>query len=705
MKSISRKRLLIISLLVFLGVIFYFSILKDLPSPTTLSSPEIPESTQIVDRNGELIYTIYTQKNRASIPLSKIPKYVREATIAIEDKDFYRHGPIDPRGIVRALYQTIFKRQLQGGSTITQQLVKTALLTPERTIPRKIKEFLLAAVVEQLYSKDQILELYLNHVPYGGTAYGIETAAQTFFDKPTKDLTLAEAALLAGLPSAPTYYSPFTHLERAKTRQKEVLRKMEEQSYITSNERQQAEKDSFKLTKVKDQIKAPHFVFYIKELLEEKYGQKMVGQGGLKITTSLDLELQDFVQETVASEVAKLKRVNASNGAALVTNPKTGEILAMVGSRSYFDEEIDGNVNVTLAPRQPGSAIKPINYAVGLMKGYTAATTFIDQKTCFPNPGKEPYCPVNYDGKFHGAVGVRYALANSYNIPAVKMLKLVGVEEMIATASAMGITTFKDPSRYGLSLTLGGGEVTMLELAQAYGTFANQGYRIDLHPILKVINRKGEILEEYKPPDSPIFGKKILPESVAFILSHILLDNGARSAAFGESSFLVVPGQQVSVKTGTTDDKRDNWTIGWTPSILAAAWVGNNDNSPMDPTLASGITGAAPIWNRIMRQALKDKKPESPKIPTTVVGAEVCSTSGKLPPAEGTPDRCPTRFEYFVKGTVPKDVDNSKTNVSIDKATGDLAKPGQTDNVEDKEQIVITDPLGDSYCLSCPHPE
>lgn len=705
LKNTSKKRLFVPALILLFIILFYFFIVKDLPSPTTLSSPDIPQSSQIVDRDGELLYAIYSQKNRAAIPLSQIPKYVRDATIAIEDKDFYRHGPIDPRGIARALYQTFFKRQLQGGSTITQQLVKTALLTPERTIPRKIKEFLLAAVVEQLYTKDQILELYLNHVPYGGTAYGIEAAAQTYFNKQAKELTLAEAALLAGLPTAPTYYSPLVYPQRAITRQKGVLLKMEEQRIITNDERQYAEKEILKFTKITSQIRAPHFVFYVKELLEARYGQKLVEQGGLKVTTSLELTLQDFAQQSVASEVAKLKNVNVGNGAALITNPKTGEILAMVGSRDYFDPEIDGNVNVTTSARQPGSAIKPINYAVGLSKGYTAATPFVDQKTCFPNPGKEPYCPVNYDDKFHGAVQMRYALGNSYNIPAVKMLKLAGVTDMIATATAMGITTFKDPSRYGLSLTLGGGEITMVELAQAYGVFANQGYRIDLHPILKVVDRKGKVLEEYKAPTSPIFGKKILPENVAFIISHILTDNGARSAAFGESSYLVVPEQQVAVKTGTTDDKRDNWTIGWTPSILTAVWVGNNDNSPMDPSLTSGVTGAAPIWNKIMRFVLRDRKPEFPKIPSSVVGAQVCSTSGKLPQAEGDPNRCPTRFEYFVLGTVPRETDNSKQKVFIDKTTNDLAKPGQTDNIEEKEEMAVTDPLGDRYCLSCPHPE
>lgn len=708
-RNIFKKRRIFVwtTILLFLLIFIYFSIIKDLPSPTTLSSPNVPQSTQIMDRNGELLYSIYTQKNRTDVPLDKIPQHVKDATIAIEDKDFYRHGAIDSRAVVRAIYKTVFKRELQGGSTITQQLVKTALLSPERTIPRKIKEFLLAVVVEQLYTKEQILELYLNHIPYGGTAYGVEAAAQTYFGKKASELSLGEASLLAGLPSAPTFYSPLTHPDRAKTRQKEVLQKMMEQKLITQEQKNEAEKEIFKIDPLRDSIQAAHFVFFVKELLEEKYGQKIVEQGGLKVTTSLDLKMQDFAQNTVATEVAKLKNVNASNGAALVLDPKTGEILAMVGSRDYFASDIDGNVNVTLALRQPGSAIKPINYAAGLAKGYTPATIFIDKKVCFPNPAGQPaYCPVNYDGKFHGAVQMRYALANSYNIPAVKMLRLNTVESMLATAAAMGITTLRDPARYGLSLTLGGGEVTMFELANAYSTFATQGYQVGIHPILKVEDSKGKVIEEYKSPSSPIFGKKVLSESIAFIISHILSDNGARGAAFGASSYLSVPGQVVSVKTGTTDDKRDNWTIGWTPSVLVATWVGNNDNSPMHPSLASGITGAAPIWNKIMSFVLQGKKPEAPKVPSTVVGMHVCTDNGGLPQEpEGDPNRCPTRFEYFIRGQLPRGANISRQKVFIDKTTGDIAQSGQIENIEEKEETVITDPLGDRYCIGCPHPD
>ncbi|RJQ38400.1 penicillin-binding protein [Candidatus Microgenomates bacterium] len=683
----------------------YFLTLKtwaDLPSPTKLSSLSNSQSTQIYDRNDKLLYSIYIDKNQTFVPLSTIPKTVQQASIAIEDKDFYRHGAIDIRGIARALYSIVFHKQLQGGSTITQQLVKNSLLTPERTITRKIKEVILSFVTEVIYPKNKILEMYLNQTPYGGTAWGIETASLTYFGKHAKDLNLAQSALLAGLPEAPTLFSPNgAHPELAKKRQEEVLRKMYEQGYISKEKMNQAIKEPLQYQKLSNNIKAPHFVLYVKDLLVKKYGPQFIEQGGFKVKTSLDLDIQEYAQATVAAEIAKIKDYHVSNGAALITNPKTGEILAMVGSKDYFDPEIDGNVNVTLAMRQPGSSIKPINYVVGLVNGYTAATPFVDQKICFPNAGHPEYCPVNYDGKFHGIIQFRQALGNSINIPAVKLLKLNGVSNMIATASAMGISTFESPDKYGLSLTLGGGEITMTDMATAYGVFANQGYRIDLHPILKITDNKGTVIEEYNPPQSPIFGKKVLPPGAAFIISHILLDNNAREIEFGLNSELKINDLPVSVKTGTTNDFRDNWTIGYTPSYLVAVWVGNNDNSAMGG-LVSGITGAAPIWHKLMANLLKDKKPEWPQKPDDVIGMSVCNASGLLP-AKDNP--CPTRFEYFLIGTQPKTIDPGKQKVWIDKTTNDLAKPGQTDNVEEKEEVIITDPTGDRYCLTCPHPQ
>jgi 1A family penicillin-binding protein len=684
---------------------FYFFILKDLPLPTKLSSSSTPQSTLIYDRNGKLLYNIYDKKNQSFIPLSSIPKYMQEATIAIEDKSFYQHGAVDFRGIARAAVSIVFHRQVQGGSTLTQQLVKTSLLTQEQTIPRKIKEIILAFATEIIYSKSQILEMYLNQVPYGGTAYGVEAASEDYFGKHAKDLDLGQSALLAGLPQAPTEYSPFgAHPEEGKDRQIEVLQAMLDQKYITKDQEQKAEKENLNYRKFTNDIAAPHFVLYIKDLLISQYGEKMVEEGGLKVITSLDSAIQDYTQSMVASEVDKLPTYyHVTNGAALVTDPATGEILAMVGSKDYFDTKIAGNVNVTIALRQPGSSIKPINYAVGLLNKYNAATTFIDQPICFPNQGGQNYCPLNYDLKWHGLVEMRYALGNSFNIPAVKMLELNGVNAMVATASAMGITTFTNPQDYGLSLTLGGAEVRMVDMATAFGVFANSGYRIDLHPILKVTDKTGKVLEQYKPPLSPIFGKKILPDGVAYIISDILADNNARLMEFGDNSELKIPGQTVSVKTGTTNDFRDNWTIGYTPSILVATWVGNDDNSQMSG-LVSGITGAAPIWNDIMSHLLKDKTPEPMSRPPSIIQKSICSDTGALPPPPGSGATCPTRFEYFIKGTEPTMGEPSAQNVMVDKNTQDLPAKGQTDNLESKSEVVYTDPTGDRYCLTCPHP-
>ncbi|OGH12513.1 MAG: hypothetical protein A2857_06970 [Candidatus Levybacteria bacterium RIFCSPHIGHO2_01_FULL_36_15] len=681
----------------------YFFVLKDIPSTARIDKINYPQSTNIYDRNKKLLYSIYVSKNQTFVSLSSIPNDLENATIAIEDKDFYKHGAIDPRGITRAIYSTLIKREVQGGSTITQQLVKNSLLTQNRTISRKIKEIVLSFVVESIYDKNKILEMYLNQVSYGGTAWGVAAASQVYFDKPVEKLNLSESAFLAGLPEAPSLYSPFgSHPELAKQRQIETLKKMKQQGYISEKQEKNAISYQLKFSKLPDKIRAPHFVFYVKDLLVQKYGQKMVEQGGFNVITSLDLDLQKFAESTVATEVAKLKDYDVSNGASVVTNPATGEILAMVGSHNYFDIQHDGNVNIAISQRQPGSSIKPINYAVGLLKGYTAATAIIDQPVCFPNPTGKSYCPVNYDGKYHGVVQMRFALGNSFNIPAVKMLKLNGVEDMIATASAMGIKTFNDPSRYGLSLTLGGGEVTMLDMTEAFGVFANQGYKIDLQPILKVTDSSGKVLEEYHSPKSPIFGKKVLPSEVTYIISHILLDNNARSMAFGEFSPLRIGNLPISVKTGTTNDFRDNWTIGYTASNVVAVWVGNNDNKPMNG-LVSGITGAAPIWHKIMQHLVANKPPEWPKKPDNIVDRQICAVSGLLP-QEGS-DKCPVRTEYFIKGTEPKTTEPAKQKVFIDKATNDLAKPGQTDNMEEKEEILFSDPTGDRYCLTCPHPQ
>ncbi|PJE70230.1 penicillin-binding protein [Candidatus Shapirobacteria bacterium CG10_big_fil_rev_8_21_14_0_10_48_15] len=682
------------------GLLVFFYLFQGLPSPTRLNSDVFPASTLIFDRQGRLLYEIYAEKNRVPIKLADLPDYVKWATIASEDKNFYQHHGFDFRGIARAFYNTLFHRSLQGGSTITQQLVKNALLTPQRTVRRKIREAMLTLATEAIYSKDEILEMYLNQAPYGGTAWGIESAAQTYFNQPARGLSLAQAALLAGLPASPTRFSPFgAHPELAKERQERVLEQMMASGYLDRDTMTQAINEELAYAPPAVSIEAPHFVLHVKEQLVEKYGEKMVEQGGLRVTTTLDLDLQNFVQQTVAVEVAKLTREKASNGAALVTNPKTGEILAMVGSRNYFDEAIDGNVNITLRPRQPGSSIKPINYALALEKKLITLSTVInDVPTCFNVTGQKTYCPVNYDNQFHGPVQVRFALGNSYNVPAVKILALNGLENFIDQATQMGITTFKDPAAYGLSITLGGGEVTMHDLAQAYSVFANAGIRQDLWSIQKIVDHQGKIIAE-RPADSE--GPRVLSMEAAYLINHTLLDSNARSAAFGPSSWLNIKNHpEVSVKTGTTNDLRDNWTIGWTPSAMVVTWVGNNDNSPMS-YIASGTTGAAPIWNKIITAVLKDRQQEWPLKPEGVIGTQVCRLSGQSPHPDAP---CETRFEYFIEDTLPE-AESLVQFIEIDKTTGQLAT-GQTlpENRETQPHPAITDPLGISFCLDCPFP-
>jgi len=702
----SKKFKWLAAIAVILFVVFYLLILKDLPSPTKLSSPNsFPLSTKIYDRNGKLLYDIFVEKNRTPIKLSELPVYVKNATLASEDKDFYKHGGFAIRGIVRAAINIVFRQKLQGGSTITQQLAKNALLSQERTIRRKIREAILTIAIETLYSKDKILEMYLNQIPYGGTAYGIGTASQTYFGKTADKLTLAEAALLAGLPASPTRYSPFgAHPELAKQRQEYVLEEMVKDKFIKNEEAETAKNKPLVYTVHGQGIKAPHFVMYVKDQLVEKYGQKTVDGGGLRVTTTLDLEIQELAQITVASEVAKLQKEKVSNGAALVTDPKTGEILAMVGSKDYFAKDIDGNVNVTTSSRQPGSSIKPINYALAFEKKIlTPASLILDIPTCFKVLGQKIYCPDNYDRQFHGAVQARFALGNSYNVPAVKTLALNGLDDFVATASAMGITTFKDPKDYGLSLTLGGGEVKMVDMAVAFGVFANAGTRQNLYAIQKVEDYHGKVLEEHQTEEAP----RIISAETSYLISHILLDNNARQTMFGPSSYLVVSSHpEVSVKTGTTNDKKDNWTIGFTPSYVVAVWVGNNDSKSMS-AVASGVTGASPIWNKIFRYILErdDQKngkntQEWPVKPEGVTGASICSLSGLAPGNSG----CPTRFEYFLEGTVPVETESLQRQILINKSTSQPVEPGQNippENTEMQQHNALSDQTGSILCLDC----
>lgn len=683
-----------------------------LPIPTNLVSQEFPVSTKLYDRNGKLIFEIYTDKRSTPVKLDELPDYIIQSTIAIEDKEFYKHYGVSFTGIVRAAFNTAFKQKLQGGSTLTQQLVKNALLTPERTIKRKIREFALTLFVETIYSKDQILELYLNQIPYGSTAYGIGAASELYFNKQANELTLAEATLLAGLPAAPTKYSPFgARPELAKGRQEAVLRRMVEDGYITQEEADEALKEELKYAEISIP-KAPHFALWVKEQLAETYGDAVVEQGGLRVTTTLDLELQDFAQDQIATEVAKLKDYSVGNGASLVTKPKTGEILAMVGSKDYFAKDEDGKVNIIFANRQPGSSIKPLNYALALKdKRITLSTPLADVPTCFQVLGQPEYCPRNYDFSFHGSVQARFALGNSYNIPALRVLALNGIENFVEMAKEMGITTWEDPSNYGLSLTLGGGEVKPYDMATAFGVFANQGVKVPLISILKVEDWRGKVLEEVDTKE--IEGDRVLEPDVTFLISHVLHDNNARSQAFGETSYLNVRGHpEVSVKTGTTNDLRDNWTIGYTSHALVVTWVGNNDNSPMSRA-ASGVSGASPIWNRIMREVLDkvedgfyDEADEGhawPLQPDGVVGSNVCSTTGNLPTGPEEDPGCGLRFEYFLEDAIGAEIESGSKDVEIDKTSGQLANPDLPPELKEMQNHpFLLDPLGTLICLDCP---
>lgn len=624
----------------FFGITFSFFFLflpllmvvfiQNLPDPTTITSGQISQTTKIYDRNGILLYQIYASQNRTLVPLAEIPKNLQNATIAIEDKDFYKHPGFDVTAIIRSIVENASGKSLQGGSTLTQQLIKSTLLTPETSLARKVKEAILAFWTERLYTKQQILEMYFNYVPYGGTAWGVQSASQIYFGKSVKDLNLAESAFLAGIPRAPTIYSPYSGTTTLwKNRQKEVLHRMVVLGYITQKQADAAARQELVFQSPQIPIKAPHFVMYLKDLLIKKYGLPMVEKGGLKVITSLDLKLNEDVQKIVTAEVDNSARLLLSNGAALVTNPKNGDVLAMIGSHDFQDQN-SGNVNLATSLRQPGSSIKPVTYAAAMIEGMTAATILDDSPITYPNPGGAAYSPVNYDGKFHGRIPLRVALGNSFNIPAVKTINQIGVPSMVTLAKKMGIKSWGDPDQYGLSITLGAAEASMVDMATVFGTLANNGTRVDVNPILKITDAKGTIIEEKEE----VVGSQVLDPGIAFIISDILADNSARAWAFGPNSILNIPGQRVSVKTGTSDNKRDNWTIGYTQDWLVATWVGNNDGRPMSQSLASGITGAAPIWSKVMTKLLKGSVSTRPAIPENVMQKP-----------------CLGRLEYFIKGT------------------------------------------------------
>jgi len=657
-----RRRIVLLALAglcVFgaLGVWVLF-LTVEIPSIENFRERVVAESTRIYDRSGEiLLWEIHGEERRTVIPFEEISNNIKNATIAIEDDSFYSHWGIRPLSIFRAFFVDVFQGKRHGGSTITQQLVKNTLLTPEQTFTRKIKEFVMAIKMESVYEKDEILGLYLNEIPYGSNAYGVESAAQNYFGKPARDITLAQSAYLAALPQAPTRYSPYgSRRQELEERKNLVLKRMLELEFITDDDYEKAKKEKVSfLPQKRGGLRAPHFVMYVRELLIEKYGEEVVEQGGLVVKTTLDAKLQETAEEIVARKGAEIEtKFNASNAGLVAIDPKTGRILAMVGSRDYFNIEREGNFNITLAHRQPGSAFKPLVYAAAFKKGYTPETVVFDLETNFGVQGAEQYIPQNYDEKFRGPVTLRQALAQSLNVPSVKVLYLTGLDDALNTARDFGISELGDKSRYGLSLVLGGGEVTPLELTAAYGVFANQGLKTNAHAIISVEDSSGKVLEEER-----VNSERVIDSNIANLVTDILSDNEARTPTFGARSPLYIESYDVAVKTGTTNDYRDVWTVGYSPNLVVGAWAGNNNNSSMTKNVAGFII--APLWREFMDAALPALEKEFFTKPQKVVAQKpvlrgiwrggktyvIDKTSGKLA-TDNTPES--QREERIIQG-------------------------------------------------------
>lgn len=591
-----------------LGIYIYLST----PSVSSLTEGKISQTSIIYNRTGEhVLYEIHGEENRKVIPHGQIPDFVRQATIAAEDNDFYSHKGIDPKAILRSLKADVSSNEIQqGGSTITQQLARNVFLTREKTFKRKLYEVILAVKIESAYSKDEILDMYLNEIPYGSNAYGLESASETFFGKSAFELSLDESVLLSALPNATTLYSPYgNHTSELIKRKNKILDRMAELKFISETDAESA-KQTDTLSKVipfKQTIDCPHFVFYVKEQLEKQYGADMLEKGGFQIYTTLDWDLQKKAEDAVQKNMSTLgERYDATNAALVSVDPKTGQILAMVGSRDYFDKSIDGQVNVATSPRQPGSSFKPFAYAAAFEKGYQPENMLYDIPTNFgPDGSGQDYKPQNYDGSFHGLVTMRQALSNSLNIPAVKTLYLAGISNTIDLAHRLGITTLNDTNRYGLALVLGGGEVTLLDETASYAVFGNDGKKNTATGVLKIVGSDGNAFYESSAENT----QTIHPE-IARKINSILSDNSARSMVFGTGSKLYIPGRQVAAKTGTTQEFHDAWTVGYTPSLAAGVWVGNNNNAAMEAG-ADGSYVAAPIWNDFMKEALKNYPSES----------------------------------------------------------------------------------------------
>lgn len=712
---------ILIALLSF-GIYQYYAVASTLPSVEDLQSKAAQfETTRILDREGNLLYEILDPQagRRTYVPLEEISPYMVAAIIATEDSQFYSHPGFDPWAIARAYYQNYQGNDtVSGASTITQQIARNLLFTPEErsqeTALRKIREIMLAQEITRRYTKDEILELYLNQVYYGNLAYGVEAAAETYFGTSADGLTLGQSAFLAGLVQAPSVYDIFSNREVTLARMNQVLTLMiltsEQQGCIyVSNSPQQicispeaagiaaAEIEATEFVQPQIDIRFPHWVTYVREQLEERFDPQTIYRSGFTVHTTLDPDLQERGQQIVRQQIETLVEKRASNGALIAIDPRTGEILAMVGSADFYNEDIDGQVNMSVRPRQPGSSIKPLTYTAAFEKGWTPATLIWDVPSEFPPSGdandpREPYEPVNYDERFHGPVTVRTALANSYNVPAVKTLNFVGiydnpetprVDGLIPFAERVGITTLTR-NDYGLSLTLGGGDVTLLELTSAFSAYANGGARVPPVAIARIVDHNGQVVFEYQPPP----GDQVIRPEHAFLITSILSDNSARTPAFGANSALNLP-FLAAAKTGTTNDFRDNWTLGYTPDITVGVWVGNADYSPMQDT--SGLTGAAPIWREFMITAIDELTGGNPtpfSRPPGIIDRTICSISGTEPS-----QWCPTqRIEFFAENQppLPKEEDLWK-EVWVDSYSLLLASPACPDMADQKLGLNVQD--------------
>ncbi len=677
-----RKILLGVLALIFVMTVFaYFWLFADLPSIDRLQAGLALPSTRIYDRNGQLLYEILpTDGGRnTALPLSDIPKHCVQAVIATEDANFYNHPGVDITGILRALWIDLRGGEiLAGGSTITQQVARNLLFDPEqraeRSLRRKLREGILAIRLQSAYSKDDVLALYLNQSYFGNLAYGIEAAARAYFGKSARELSLSECSLLAGLVQAPAAYDPLTNLQAAKDRRDSVLELMIKNSYVTSEDAAVAKQDTLQFAASPFPIKAPHFVMAVWKQLQRDYPDALYS-GGLDVTTTVDLNWQNSAEAIVRQQLNTLNNpvvagkvpADAHNAALVAVDPYNGQVLTMLGSPDYFDESIDGAVNAALALRQPGSALKPFTYAAAFdpttPNPWTAATMLLDLKTPFITRKLESYTPANFGLVEHGPVSAREALASSFNIPAVVTLDHIGLQTLVELLKRAGVETLAQNTNIDLAITLGGGEVRLLDLTQAYSIFPNGGYRVQPTFILKVADHSGHVLYQWQP--TPLSTHVIDPR-VAYVITDILSDNGARIPAFGPHSALNI-GRPAAAKTGTTTDFRDNWIVGYTPNVVVGVWVGNADNAPM--VNITGVSGAAPIWNAFIRDVLVGQ-PEVPFAePQGIVHHTVCATSGLLP----TPECTLTKDEVFIEGTVPIQPDNLYQSFVIDKQTGYLA--------------------------------